>query len=317
MDFSLSIILFFVGFFVLVKGAQILVRGASSAARVFGLSKWFIGVAIVGIGTSVPELSINLAAVFDGGIVGLSTIIGSNTFNILFILGVSACFAPIVIRGTWKRDFWFNLGSVAIAALFILFAVVGDQSFLGITRLEGAILFGLFIWWMVLLLLQPEYDGESSEEEVFTVFVSIAMVLFGIAGVFVGGQWVVEGAETIALSFGVSEALIGLTLVAIGTSLPELTVSLVAAFRRNPTIAVGNVIGSNIFDFLGILGATALIHPITVLDDFQFDIFAALGATALLLVVLYFGKRFTLTRVEGVILIFAYLIYLVVLFIRG
>jgi cation:H+ antiporter len=317
MDFTLSIILFFVGFYILVKGAQILVRGAVSAAHVFGLSKWFIGIAIVSVGTSMPELSINLASVFDGEIIGISAIIGSNVFNSLVILGLASFITPIIIRGSWRMGFWINLATITIAASIILFPVLGDPYFVGITRPEALLLFGLFLGWMTMLLMRPEYDTESADEEVFTVFVSVALILFGVLGVFVGGQWVVDGAEAMALYFGVSEALIGLTIVAIGTSLPEFTVSIVAAWKRNPSIALGNIMGANIFGLFGILGATALIHPIAVMEDFRMDILAAGGAAVLLLLMLYLGKRYTLTRVEGTLLVLAYIIYLVVLFLRG
>ncbi|PIP86765.1 sodium:proton exchanger [Candidatus Campbellbacteria bacterium CG11_big_fil_rev_8_21_14_0_20_44_21] len=312
----MPIILFAIGFYILIKGAQILIRGASSMARIFGLSPWFVGIAIVGIGTSIPELSINLASVWNGQGIGLSTIIGSNTFNILAILGLSALFSPIMTRDSWVKDIWFNLLAITIASIFIIFPILGETSFSGITQIEGFVLLALFSVWMFILLRRPE-ETESREEEIFTVLVSNMMILGGIVGVFIGGRWVVQGAEFIASALGVSEALIGLSIVAIGTSLPELTVSLTAALKREPAIALGNVVGSNIFDFLGILGLTSILRPISVTSDFRFDIFAALGAGLLLILAVYFNKRHEVTRKEGVLFVLSYVLYLIIVLSRG
>jgi cation:H+ antiporter len=316
MDIANQLILFIVGFYILIKGARILVRGAISMAKIFGLSKWFIGIAIVGIGTSIPEFAVNLASTFNGQSIGLSTIIGSNTFNILFILGLSAIFMPIKMEKSWTKDFWFNFLAIIIASAFILFPIIGNGSFNGISRPEGLVLLGLFLLWIILLLRRPE-DTDTKEEEIFTVLVSILMIVGGIIGVFLGGRWVIHGAEFIASYLGVSEALIGLTIVAIGTSLPELTVSVVAAINRNSAISVGNVIGSNIFDFLGILGLTATIKPIIVMDNFRFDILATLGAGIILLLALYFNKKHQITRNEGLFFILAYIVYFILVFLRG
>jgi cation:H+ antiporter len=316
MDPVIPIVLFFVGFYILIKGARILVRGAISMSRIFGLSKWFIGVAIVGIGTSIPEFAINLASTFNGQSIGLSTIIGSNTFNILFILGLSAIFMPIVMEKNWIKDIWLNLFAIVVAASFILFPIFGDSTFGGISRPEAIVLLGLFLVWITLLLRRPE-ETDTSEEEIFTVLLSSAMIIGGIIGVFLGGRWVIHGTEFIASILGVSEALIGLTLVAIGTSLPELTVSVVAATEKNSAISVGNIIGSNIFDFLGILGLTALIKPIAVLDNLKFDILATLGAGIILLSALYLNKKREITRKEGMFFVLIYIVYFIVIFLRG
>jgi cation:H+ antiporter len=312
----LPIILFLLGFYILIKGAGFLVRGASSIARIFGLSKWFIGIVIVGIGTSIPELSINIASVFNGQTIGLSAIIGSNTFNILMILGISAIFVPISIQRLWVKDIWFNISAILVATLFILFPIFGQSSFIGISRPEAIALLILFGLWITLVLRRPE-EIESSEEEIFTILLSTIMIVGGIAGVFLGGRWVIEGAEFIASTLALSQNLVGLTLVAVGTSLPELAVSVVAAFRGKPAIAVGNVIGSNIFDFLGILGITALLKPIQVMGDFRFDILATFGAGLILLFSIYFIAKDKITRKEGFLFVLAYIIYFVIIFLRG
>jgi len=316
---TVSIVLFLVGFFILVKGAQILVRGASSVAKLFGVSNWFIGIVLVGIGTSIPEFAINVAAALSGSSIGVSTIIGSNTFNILFILGLSSLLAPFAIRKSWMKDVWANLAVTVAAALVIIFPIAGPEGFAGITRLEGFLLLGIFLTWVVLVLGRDEKDSDGGADyEIFTLATSVFMVLAGLAGVFLGGQWVVDGARTIALAFAASDELVGLTIVAIGTSLPELTVSLVAAIRGQSGIAVGNIIGSNIFDFGGILGIAALFAPIAIGEGARFDIFATIGAALLFLAAVYvFGKRYHITRFDGLIKIGAYAAYVAAIFFRG
>jgi cation:H+ antiporter len=317
-EYAVTLVLFFVGFFILVKSAQILVRGASSIAKLFGVSSWFIGIVLVGIGTSIPELSINVASALGGSPVGLSTIIGSNTFNLLVILGLSALFAPFAIKRRWLKDIWTNIGAVVLAAAIILFPLLGSTGFTGITRVEGALLLGAFILWAVLVLRRDEKDNDGFDYEVFAVFTSIVMVVAGLIGVFLGGRWVVNGAEVMALLMGVSPALVGLTAVAIGTSLPELTVSFIAALRRQNGIALGNVIGSNIFDFTAILGIAALVNPVVVRESVRFDILAALMAAGALLFVLRFvGKKNVATRGGGLLLLALYAAYLVVIILRG
>lgn len=318
MELFITLLLFCVGFFILIKGANWLVSGARSIARVFEVSPWFVGLVIVGIGTSIPEFSINVASVFNGQTIGLETIIGSNTFNILVILGVAALVTPIVLRRTWVvRDLLCNIGAIAISAAVILLPVFGGDM-LGVTRLEALFLFLLFLAWMGFMFYQHDRDEENADYEVFSGFVSMVFIVAGLVGVFVGGQWVVSGAEAIASSLGVSSALIALTLVAAGTSLPELTVSLVALLRRQGSLAVGNVIGSNIFDFLGIIGITALLRPIVISERIQFDIFAALCAALLLLGLVLIARRpYTLSRVAGGLMVTAYLCYLLLVLYRG
>lgn len=319
MSITFSLILFFIGFYILIKGAKILIDGAVSVARIFNISNWFIGVVIVGIGTSIPELSINIASVFDGNTIGLSTIIGSNTFNILFILGISAIFYPILMKKEWiLKDFIFNIIAVIISALFIIYPVFGDKDFLGVTRLEGLFLLFSFILWLLFIFFRKYDESKEIDYKIFSALTSFIMIIAGIIGVFVGGRFVVGGAETIAGIFNVSSSLIGLTIVAVGTSLPELTVSLVALFKRRTGIMVGNIIGSNIFDFLGIIGGTAVLSPIVVLEPVKFNIFITLGAVLLLFVFTFiFGKKYTLSRFEGLIFILGYILYLVFVIWKG
>lgn len=317
MELFTSIFLFLFGFFILIRGAQILVKGASSIAKILNISTWFIGVVVVGIGTSIPELSLSLVSAFEGSNVGLGVIIGNSTFNILVILGISALLTPIVMKKRWIKDFFINAIAVAVAALFVIFPVLGDPSYSGITREEGMVLFGLFILWIVFMFRRDEHRDDATDHQVFTFVTSLAMILGGVAGVFLGGHWVVSGVETLATALGVSASVIALTIIGAGTSLPELTVSIVAALRKNVGIAVGNVLGSSIFDFLGILGITALIHPIAVSVGFELDILAVLAVSLLLLAAVMWGRGHTIGRLEGLGFIFAYVIYLIVFFIRG
>jgi len=307
---ELSLLLFFIGFIILVTSARILVKGAISVARVLKISTWVIGIAIVGIGTSIPELAISLSSTFAGNNVGLGAIIGGNTFNLLMILGLIAFFSPIYIRKEWYKDIFINIAAVLTSVLLILLPSFGD-SFVGITRVEGGILLGLFLVWFVFMLKRDMVEEDGVDYQVFTTFISSVMIVVGIIGVFIGGRWVVSGAETLALLFSVSPAIIGLTIVGIGTSLPELVVSLVALSKGQQGIAVGNIIGSSVFGFLGILGITGLVKPLPVLESVQSDAFIAVLATFLVAILIFFvGKRGILSRAEGVFLILSYIAYL-------
>jgi cation:H+ antiporter len=314
-----SLALFLVGFYILTKGANVLIRGASSLARLFGLSPWFIGMVIVGIGTSIPEFSINVASVFNGNTIGLATIIGSNTFNTLFVLGAAAVIAPLSFRREWiLRDLPLNALTVLLAAAAILFPIFGDTSVAGVSRFEGTALVILLLIWIAFMLRHQHTPDEGIDPKVFSWATSLLFIAAGLVGVFFGGQWVIESASAIATFIGISPALVGFTVVAIGTSLPELVVSIVAATKKQYSIAIGNVIGSNIFDFLGIIGITALLRPITVAESLRFDIFATFGATLVLfLFTLLFGKRFHIGRTEGFFFIALYFAYFVFLFVRG
>ena len=311
-----SLILFVLGFYILIKGAQLLIRGAVSLARVFDVSNWFIGAFVISVGTSIPELSINIASTFTGNNVGLATIIGSSTFNIFVILGLSAIFYPLVMRREWiVKDAFFNIVFIFTAMVMILFSVVGD-SFSGITRGEGLILLSIFFIWVWFLFHRKSSVEEETDIEIVTIFTAFIMVVLGVVGVFFGGQWVVDGAGIIALFLGVESAFVGLTIIAIGASLPELTVSLVALSKGSTSIAIGNILGSSIFSFLGVLGITALINPIVVLPGIQFDIFVALTAAVLFFTLMLVGRRYTLSRLEGVLFLILYFLYIILLIFR-
>jgi cation:H+ antiporter len=313
---------FLIGFVLLVASASILVSGARSIAHILGIPVWFTGLVIVGIGTSVPELSITVAAALQGSALGIGTIIGSNTFNILGIIGISALLAPITLRKAWVyRDLAFNMAAILAAAGMIFLPFLGDTSFLGITRPEALVLLALFACWLIFMYLRSGKEDDGAEYRIYSGLTSVLFVAVGILGVFFGGKWVVSGAETLALALGVSPALVALTILGPGTSLPELTVSTIAFLRGHRTLAVGNIIGSNIFDFLGILGIAGTIAPLAVSPEAQFDIAAAFAAAFILF---YLARRrrngevrYIISRATGAALVVAYAAYLLLVFLRG
>ncbi|MCW9054791.1 MAG: calcium/sodium antiporter [Candidatus Pacebacteria bacterium] len=308
---AFELLLFIVGFAILITSARILVSGAVSIARILKISSWVIGIVIVGLGTSIPELAVSISSSFAGNNIGIGAIIGGNTFNLLVILGLVAAFSPIFIRREWYKDIFINIGAVFASSLVVLLPILGDQDFVGITRLEGVLLSVIFVIWFVFMLKRKAIEGDEGDYQVFATFASVVMLFVGMIGVFVGGQWVVSGAEAIAHFLSVSPVIIGLTVVGVGTSLPELTVSLVALMKRQKGIAVGNIIGSNIFGFLGILGITGLIKPIAVIEHIALDIIiAVIVAVVVAVLALFTGERGVLSRREGILLVLSYFVYL-------
>jgi len=257
----LTLLLFFIGFYILIKGANFLVEGASSLARRLNISSLVIGLVIAGIGTSIPEFATSFLANLSGrGGIGLGTIIGSNTFNILFILGISALSFPLTFKPVWvERDLIWNIIAVLAVAAFVFPFSDGT-----ISRLEGLFMLILFFFWLYRTVRYSESEDLNLADPPRVIAFPLVLVLIvsGLLGVILGGKWVVDGAALMARELGIAEGLVGLTVVGIGTSLPELAVTFVAALKGRPGIAVGNIIGSNIFDFLMILGFGALVSPL-------------------------------------------------------
>lgn len=298
-------LLFSVGLGLLVFGADGLVRGGSSLANRFGISPLVIGLTVVSFGTSAPELVVSGVASWEGnGEIALGNVLGSNLLNGLVVLGATALLCPIIIKEkTIKRDIPIV---VAVTALAWMFARGGE-----ITRLEGGILVALVIpyLWM---LYHAERGAPQEKLPSGPVHAALIAVGAGIALLVVGGQFVVEYGSAIAFEFGVPDRVIALTLVALGTSAPELATGLVAAYRREVDLAVGNVVGSNILNLLMILGLSAVIRPIGVAASaMRLDFPIALAAAAFLFPLVWTGRR--LHRVEGGLLISIYVAYVVFL----
>lgn len=324
----LTAILFFIGFFLLIKGADWLVTGSSFVAGRFGVSELMIGLTIVAFGTSAPELVVNIIASFQGNTeIAIGNIVGSNIANILLILGVAAIIYPLKVQKStvWKEIPFALLGAFLIIILANDMLVDGATSS-AITRIDGFVLLGFFILFLYYVFgsaLKPSQSEEvQSGEDVeakkdISMNRSVAMIIGGMVGLVIGGKWIVDGAISFASAFGVSEALIGLTVVAIGTSLPELATSAVAAFKKNVDIAVGNIVGSNIFNIFWIVGLSSLIKPLPFDIKLNFDMFVALGATVLLFLALFVGKKHTVEKWQGVLFVVAYVAYIVILVFRG
>lgn len=303
-----TLLLFFSGFYILIKGAHFLIDGCSSLARRFNISNIVIGLLIAGIGTSIPEFSISFLANLSGqGDIGLGTIIGSNTFNILFILGVSALFFPITLKKEWvERDLTWNV--IAVIFTMALTLPFGDGV---LSRSEGLIMLAMFSFWLYVVIKYSNHaDTEKEPMRILTLPLVLGLIAAGLAGVVIGGKWVVDGAVAIAHELGMREGLIGLTIIGIGTSLPEFTVTFLAAFRRQPGIAVGNIIGSNIFDFLVILGFGALVHPVIFPSELSVDILVTLLSALLLYGCMYVGRYYILKRWQGLLMLILYFVYL-------
>ena len=318
--FMINVITFvflLVGFVFLIKGADLLVEGASSVAKKFGVSALVIGLTIVAFGTSAPELIVNIFASIQGNTdIAIGNILGSNIANILLILGISAVIFPLAVKkGTVWKEIPLCLLAIIVAGLMANDMLIDGISFSALTRIDGLILISFFIIFLYYTFGISKAEGEAEETVIKerSVIKSIAMVVVGLVGLTLGGKWIVDSAVVVAESFGVSQAVIGLTIVAIGTSLPELVTSAVAAFKKNADIAIGNIVGSNIFNVFWILGASAIISPLPFSSVLMRDMIVAIIATLLLFIFMFVGKKHILERWQGVCFILAYIIYIVVI----
>lgn len=315
-----NILLVLVGFYLLIRGADNLVGGASSLARKLGVPALVVGLTVVAFGTSAPELFVNVIAAIRGSTdIAIGNVLGSNLANILLILGVTALVAPLTLkRSTVWKEIPFSL--LAVVMLLVLGA---DQFLEGasgglISRIDGIVLLGFFLVFLVYTFGIRE-SGEQPEEKIeqMPLHKSILLILGGLVALVIGGQFVVNGASAIALALGVSENLIALTIVAVGTSLPELVSSVVAARKGHQDLAIGNLVGSNIFNILFVLSVTSIIAPLPFAQTNIVDTFAVVTATLLMFFLLFVGKRQSLYRVEGAIFITMYIGFLTFIIVRG
>ncbi len=323
----LSIFLLLIGFVLLIKGADWMVDGSSSVARRLHVSDLVIGLTIVAFGTSAPELVVGLASAFSGNTdIAIGNVLGSTIANTLLILGVSAIITPLKVnRNTvWKE---IPLAFLAVLMLGILAndTILDDKLINDLSRGDGLVFLGFFIVFLYYTFgvasKTPEEIAEDSlstnDEPLLTWKMSITLILAGLMGLVAGGQLVVSQAVSLALSWGVSETLVGFTIVAVGTSLPELVTSAIAARKGKTDIAIGNVIGSNIFNIFWILGITSLIAPIPFAETLNIDLGVGVLAMGSVFVALFIGKRHQIERWQGGLGIIAYAVYLGYLIWRG
>jgi len=314
-------ILLIIGFALLLKGGAVLVDGATSVARRLGLSDLVIGLTVVSIGSSAPELIVNIVASLKGNAdLAVGNILGSNTANILLGLGIAALIHNLKVRKStvWK-EIPFSLLAVIVLGIVANDALINGFASSAITRADGLVLlafFSIFLYYVFSLSKNNSNAVECDDGE-RGLGVALLMIAGGGIGLALGGKWVVDGAVAIGRHLGVSEALIGLTVVAIGTSLPEIVTSAIAARKNRADIAVGNIVGSNIFNIFWVLGLVSVIRPIHFSPELNLDILFVIFATALLFVFLFVGRKHTLTRWQGLGFIVIYAAYLAFLIYRG
>lgn len=321
MGIFFNLLLVGVGFVLLIKGADFLVNGASSLAKRFNISDIAIGLTVVAMGTSAPELVVNI---ISGGTENhdlvFGNIIGSNIFNIFLILGVSSVIYPLTVQ---KNALWKEV-PYSLLATIMFFILVNDQLFFSkdtssLSLWDGIILIGMFIGFLVYIFmnLQRHPDAEGEDIIMFGSVKTTIMIVLGIAGLVFGGRMIVDNAVDIAEHYHVSKKLIGLTILAAGTSLPELATSAVAAFHKKSDLAVGNIVGSNIFNLLLVLGMTSIIHsPLNYTPVLNIDLSLVMAGTFLLFVFMFTFNKYKLDRAEGILYLLGFFAYTYYLFVR-
>lgn len=307
---GLTLVLFVAGLLILVGGAESLVRGSSALALRLGITPLVIGLTIVAFGTSSPELAVSLESALSGSSsIAVGNVIGSNIANIGLILGITAMIQPLSVQPSLLKE----QIPIMIAISFVLWFVASDMS---ISFWDGLILVAALIAFLVHSYRSSKKNSDNDEETLpcdasalkNKTWFCIVLIIIGLAGLVGGGMLFVDSAVEIARIFDVDEAIIGLTIVAIGTSMPELATSAVAAIRKESDIAIGNIVGSNIFNILAILGIAALISPLSSADFSSADYIVMIGFAVILLPMAWSGK--TLSRPEGTVLLLGYLSYM-------
>ncbi len=315
-----AILFLLLGFLLVTKGADFLVDGASSLATKFNVSALVIGLTIVAFGTSLPELTVNIFSSLEGANeLTIGNILGSNMANTLLILGVAGLICPLVLkRATVWKEIPFALLAVVVLGILANDKLFDFREFSQISRIDGFILIAFFIIFLV-YAFGKERKEEEEEDGVkeYSLLISILFISAGAAALFLGGKWIVDSAVSITTRLGMSQSFVGLTIVAIGTSVPELATSAIAAYKKKPDIAIGNIIGSNIFNIFWVLGVSSLIRPIDFQLTLNTDVIILAVITLLLLVFIHSGRPHKLDRWESGILLGGYLAYIVFLFYRG
>jgi cation:H+ antiporter len=296
------------GFVFLIKGADILVQGASSIARRLKISDLVIGLTVVAFGTSSPELFVNLVASIQGNAgIAIGNILGSNIANILLILGISSIIFPLsVTKGTVWKEIPLSLLAALLLAVLANDHIVDRRGLSELTRIDGLVLLSFFIIFMYYSIsIAKSIEGMSDHvpAKQYGLLKSSLLIIGGLVGLSLGGKWIVDGAVRVASVLGASQSLIGLTIVAVGTSLPELATSAVAAYKRNVEIAVGNVVGSCIFNVFFVLAISSIIKPIPFDTRNNVDVGVMVLANILLFAYMFTGKRRRLDTWEGIVFV--------------
>lgn len=311
-----NILLLLVGLGLVVLGADWLVNGASSIARRAGISEFVIGLTIVGFGTSCPELVVSLTGAIEGNSdISVGNVVGSNIFNVLFILGLTAMVLPVGMTDKNRRiDIPITLG---VTILLIILGITGSMSGPGISRWEGVLMLLVFSAYLFYCFKSDSKDEFSeTQQATLSITKSIALTLTGLAGLIFGGDLFVDSATALARQIGVSDKFIAVTILAGGTSLPELATSLVAAIKGKEQLALGNILGSNVFNAMLILGLSSVITPLSFASMTIVDIITLVLSAVLLLIWAYTGRKNRIDRREGAAMLLCYVAYNVFLFSR-
>ena len=309
------------GLVLLLVAADLLVKGASSVAARHSVSPLMIGLTVVSFGTSMPEMLVSFIAGMRGSAdLAVANVLGSNIFNVLVVLGVACLINPLKVQtSTVVSEIPFSLSAAILLGFLANAALFSTGPELSISRLDGFILLGFFLLFMLYIfsISRAASEDDSGSPPAGSYLGSIGFILIGVAGLFLGGKWAVDGAVALAGQWGVDDAMIGLTIVAVGTSLPELAASAMAAYRKETDIAVGNVVGSNIFNILWILGVTASIRPLPFSAISNVDIVMVIVATLLILLAIASTRAAGITRPWGALFMAVYVAYMAYVIQRG
>lgn len=312
--------LFILGFIVLIYGADLLVSGASSMARRYNIPEIIIGLTVVSIGTSAPELFISLTASIEHAPeLAIGNVLGSNIFNVFVIIGIAALIKPIpVLQSTTWKDIPFSLMAAVLLGVCSLDVIIEGQGNNELGRIDGIVFLTLFVLFIVYSFNAARAGQgvqvgipQSDKRAPMKLWKSLLFTVAGVLMLFLGGKWIVGGADDVGRMLGLSEAVIGLTIVATATSLPELVTSIVAARKNNPDIAIGNVIGSNIFNIFLILGLSAIFTPLPFDNAQLMDGGMVILSHFVLFLFIWLGRRqYTISRIEGFLMVLVYIIYI-------
>jgi cation:H+ antiporter len=322
MDILIQSLILAGGLVMILFGANYLVDGASSIAKKFGISEFIIGLTIVGIGTSTPEMVVSYMSAFNGSTdLAIGNVVGSNILNTLLILGITALISPLAItRDNLRKDIPLN---IAVTILLILLGL--NKTFFGVgentlSRLDGMVLLAIFVWYFISSFKSGKGSDDQDDEEGITerkIWVSALMIAGGLAGLVIGGRLFVDSATSLAKILGISEKFIAITIMAAGTSMPELATCIVAARKGRNQMALGNVLGSNIANILMIVGGAALISPLSLQSISIVDLSVIMISSLVLLVSAYTIKKDRIDRREGFIFILIEIAYMIWLFTKG